>query len=79
MSLIIKKFLYSTEYVEDYFYICVFEQFCDPLDFFIEVCESEPYPFIAILFYCVAVVSGHAVAQLVEALCYKPEGCKFNS
>jgi hypothetical protein len=22
---------------------------------------------------------GHAVAQLIEALCYKPEGCGFNS
>ena len=22
---------------------------------------------------------GHAVAQLVEALCYKPEGCRFDS
>jgi len=27
----------------------------------------------------VYVVSGYAVAQLVEALCYKPEGCGFDS
>jgi len=28
---------------------------------------------------CVCVCMGHAVVQLVEALCYKPEGREFDS
>ena len=31
-----------------------------------------------ILFF-ISCVLGHEVAQLVEALCYKPEGCGFDS
>jgi hypothetical protein len=30
-------------------------------------------------FYAVPVLKGHAVAQLVEALCYKSEGSGFDS
>jgi hypothetical protein len=54
-------FLYSTDYVKGYFHICVFQQFCDLLNFFTEVRESELSPLIAILLYCVTVVSGHPV------------------
>ena len=46
----------------------------------------EPAPMYCILFYFIPFYSiylttrwGHMVAQLVEALCYKPEGREFDS
>jgi hypothetical protein len=35
--------------------------------------------FTFLLFVCIFISQGHAVAQLVEALCYKPEGRGFDS
>jgi len=31
------------------------------------------------LFFKITCILGHTMAQLVEALCYKPEGCRFDS
>jgi len=41
--------------------------------------ESQTKQCLVVVFICVTYVSGHTVAQLVEALGYKPEGRGFDS